>query len=201
MDTSDLLDKYRYVLVEHSDWSEYVIEHFVERMEEVGIHVTRDNVRKRNKVSVFFSGFGSQGDGACFNGGVADWDKFLIAHGIYDINHVWLKTCDTYAQWYQSGHYYHEKSLGYELDTTSNAESDLVYLEDECSTDLITAIHKVQYDSFNMVSFENELQEIVEGYCKELYKELEDEYEYLTSDEVVLEWINENVTLEEEQQS
>ncbi len=53
----DLIDKYRDVLVGHGDWYESVYEHFKEMMSVIGIRVDK----------VYFSGFWSQGDGACFD--------------------------------------------------------------------------------------------------------------------------------------
>lgn len=52
-----ILEKHRYLNVEHDDWSEYCIELQAEEMEEHGF--VSPEIR--------FSGFSSQGDGACFD--------------------------------------------------------------------------------------------------------------------------------------
>ena len=65
-----LIDKHRDVNVDY-EWWDYTHENFKEQMKEIGVHVEK----------IYFSGFYSQGDGACFDGRVADWPKFLEAAG------------------------------------------------------------------------------------------------------------------------
>ena len=55
---TSLLEKYRYINVEFDKWWDCVESDFKEDMLLVGIDVDR----------IFFSGFSSQGDGACFVG-------------------------------------------------------------------------------------------------------------------------------------
>jgi hypothetical protein len=56
--SESLIDKYRHINVEHVEWWDSEYDCFKQDMAEVGIEV--DNI--------YFSGFWSQGDGACFEG-------------------------------------------------------------------------------------------------------------------------------------
>lgn len=69
-----------------SDFAEYVIESFVQGLEEAGIEMdTRPvklmNGKTRHDPVVYWSGFWSQGDGACFAGYVRDIAKWCASVG------------------------------------------------------------------------------------------------------------------------
>jgi hypothetical protein len=67
----EILDKHRHYNTEHLDWWDGVYDCFKTDMADIGIDVDR----------MYFSGFYSQGDGACFEGSVDDWPKFLESLG------------------------------------------------------------------------------------------------------------------------
>ena len=64
------IDKYRHINVDGIDWWEYIENEFIESMELVGIDVSK----------IYFSGFWSQGDGACFDGRIGNTKLFLDKH-------------------------------------------------------------------------------------------------------------------------
>jgi hypothetical protein len=115
-----VLDKYRYVNTEHHEWWGCVYEDWKQRLEELGFF----------NIHIYFSGFASQGDGACFaarhNGG-----KITT-----------------------SGRYCHENTMRCD-------ESD-------------------------------QLLEFAKALACDIYKDLEKEYDYQTSDEAVSETIEIN---------
>lgn len=72
-----LLEKHRNTNIKHVEWWDGVYEQFVESCTEKGIRVDTHDVQTVGgktiaKPSVYFSGFWSQGDGACFEGRVDD---------------------------------------------------------------------------------------------------------------------------------
>jgi len=189
----EILDKYRQWNVEHSDWWDSTYECFRSDMEAIGVRV--DKMR--------FSGFWSQGDGACFDGGVEDWPLFLTSIGYSDAaliyaaeNFDWRMECkhDHYL-------YCHHKSVAYDAcinlpDGVGDHYFADRYLEwgpdDIRTATLMTVLGK--YSSNDLAE---EFGTIFENYMLDLYKMLYQEYEYLTSDEVVLESLEANERLEE----
>lgn len=191
----EILDKYRdWNVSEGIDWWDTTIEQFVEDMAEKGIITDTEKV--------WFRGFWSQGDGACFAGSL-DTMKFFAAHpdvleGFPNHKHMIEVGGDDFSiQVKQDGRYSHE----YTMSLTLMYDVDL---EDHFDTD--TALGKWAYEQHDkgiddeLHDFEDAVLEIVRGYAKTLYKNLEEEYEYLTSDEAVKEAIeaNELWTPEEE---
>lgn len=174
-----LLDRYRDINVEHIDWWEYVYENFKEDMKGQGIDVDR----------MYFSGFWSQGDGACFDGSLDDVQLFLgknfkpdeypmIRKLLGDGGTVVLKV-------EHSGHYYHENCISYGLD------ADRLEHCVKTPTDFHEQIVE-QWDKeldTEIVDFEKQSVEIFKTHMRTLYRTLEKEYDYLTSDEAVQETV------------
>jgi hypothetical protein len=124
--------------------------------------------------NIFFSGFNSQGDGACFTG------KFSYTKGLLnkikknyshepELIQIASKLHELYRKSFYTvsgtithkGRYFHERSMSLDIDTYYN---DL----------------KGQVD-------ENEWLDIIADFASWIYKKLESEYDYLTSDEQVAE--------------
>jgi len=53
-----ILNNYSNINIDYEDWYHYTLEHYTEELEKIGLH----------SVKIEFSGFFSQGDGACFTG-------------------------------------------------------------------------------------------------------------------------------------
>ncbi len=176
-DQQAILDKHR---DSDDDWWDYVYEDFKRDMEEIGIEVDR----------IYFSGFWSQGDGACFEGRVSDWPKFLISitapsRWMYEDIHACLSvSCQ------HSGHYYHYNSVKFDCDFDGfNA-----YKEGSLRWHAMEALNEECNEEIE--DFFNQCEEAFKDHMKDLYKSLERAYDYLHSDEYVLERLIESEELE-----
>ena len=160
-----VLDKNRDWNVEGFDWFEYTIDDAKTIGNLLGIDID----------DVFFSGFWSQGDGACFTGsfchtknivknitehvGGTDKELIQIAKEIQELFRKSFYMANGTIK--HTGHYNHERSMS-------------IYLSD--------------YDIKGSAD-DREWADVFADFAKWIYKRLEEEYEYLTSDEVVAESI------------
>jgi hypothetical protein len=171
----ELLDKHREINVDHGDWCDYIWDDFVLEMIKKGIHAEDMNYR----------GFWSQGDGASFTGKI-DISVFLKVH---DLEHQYLgathfaSTDELPARLVRSGRFPHEGSI--ELDMDCDGWND--YTEGDLRHATYDTLYEILQDEWK--ELEEDILKISRGYMRELYRNLEKEYEYLTSDEVVWETI------------
>lgn len=185
-----LLEKHRNTNVEWWEWWDSVYEQFVESCTEKGIEVDTHTIetmsgKQAQRHSIYFSGFWSQGDGACFDGRVNDWPKFLVACGRTDLVTMYEKLdCSLVLSWRHGGHYYHSGCTSFESDlyieNPFDEEDDVLQ---HATWDTITENGDV------FVRLEDDFIKYVRGLMDKLYKDLEEEHDYLTSDEVVVEYI------------
>jgi hypothetical protein len=188
--SEELLEKYRHFNVEHTDWWDYIYEDFKERMSHVGVAV--DNI--------YFSGFWSQGDGACFEGRIDDMQAYLTKHFPEPDCYPYIKKLidaggTIMFNLQHRGHYYHENSI------TASINADEFWQVMSTPTEFHEQIIK-QWDeqlSQEIGEFETDVLTQLQGYMRELYRDLEAEYDHLTSDEAVAEAIeaNELTTIDE----
>jgi len=178
----ELLETHRYINVDHDNWWDCVYADFTEDMREVGIDVRR----------MYFSGFCSQGDGACFEGGFANTKTYLDKHHVDQypmIRKLLEHDGSVYADSSRTGRYYHSNSV-----TISVESGERFYHVLECPTEFHEQIAD-QWDALldnELTDFEREVAEQWRTYMDELYRRLEAEYDYLTSDEAVWETIEAN---------
>lgn len=171
-----LLEKYRECNVEYEDWYEYVYQDFTEDMEAIGVRV--DNI--------YFSGFWSQGDGACFEGKVENDETFLKNFQGYPmLNNLVRNGGAIDLSVSHSGHYYHSNSISwsYEVETFKQ----VVPAPTEFHEKVISLMDE-ELD-IEASKFEDEAVEFLKDKMGKLYNKLSDEYDHLTSDEVVAETI------------
>lgn len=175
-----LIERYRDFNVDGVAWWDCVYHDFTEDMVEAGIHV----------YDMSFSGFWSQGDGASFTGYINDNKKFLEQHGL-TVSYPWMtKLLEmggdfTLEVERTSHHYVHENTVGVTLSHTDMFTHVLP------RDDLRSAIAE-QWDNLLEAEYNticDAATDIIRGYCRELYRRLEETYEYLTSDEAVWEAI------------
>ena len=153
------------------DWSEFSREYWQDdKLPELGF----DNAQ------IAFSGFWSQGDGASFTATV-NAGKFIKAHKLTRrfrrlvniLQHGWSVIGRVYRT---SHHYSHEYTVTTEMET--DYYSDNTKRQDRVETQV------------------KELEEIilseVRDLSRQIYRELEKEYEYLVSDEAIAETIRSN---------
>lgn len=183
---NDVLEKRRYWNVDYESWYEHLIDDFKEDMAELGVAVNQ----------VYFSGFYSQGDGACFDGRIDDKTKLFALpefaeyaalkegeHGLYSVS------------WYSRGRYCHEESLNFSFSLNQENEP----WERNYDNPLRYQVDKIAYDDAMalMAKFEPAFTEWVKSKCRELYSTLEEEYDYQTEDEQVIESLIANDCLNE----
>jgi hypothetical protein len=179
------LDNYRDINVDHAWW--YATYEMIEQAATIlGIEIGQKPVKLMNgetryNPAIYFSGFYSQGDGACFEGTYsyakgavkaikAEFPSDETLHRIAaDLQAVQAKEFYLLeADVTHRGHYYHYNSVDIE-----------VYRSDDQYRDLVDGS-------------ESGITEALRSFCKWIYKRLNDEYDYLTSDEVIKETIESN---------
>lgn len=144
----------------HDEWSQEVIENWKEKLQVMGFF----------SPTIYFRGFGSQGDGACFD---AIPDLVMLA------KYLGIETGEV-----ESSIYNHSLSGEIVKVGSSNIYShentrDFQLLLDEALSPAL-------------LSFEEKGEELRERVCKEIYKELEEEYDGLTSDEAIIDTLEVN---------
>jgi len=181
--TKEMLDHYRDINVMHDDWDEDVKNDFTAKLATKGIVAD----------AVYWTGFWSQGDGACFEGYVDDMTLFMDTHFTADEYPMvrMLAQQDSRAihiTCRHVGRYYHYKAVSINIEVEEFSQH--MDTPSEFHEQIIQS-----YDtklSFELVPFEKDVVEIFEDYMKDLYKDLEAQYEYLTSDKAVKEAIIDN---------
>ena len=132
---------------------------------------------------LYFSGFWSQGDGACFEGsyeyvkggakavkdetGGTDKDLLAIAYGLQDVQRRNFYALSASVK--QSGHYCHEFCT--QIDVADNRDNAPWQVSDET---------------------EEAIKDLLRDFMRWIYRNLEKEYEYQTSFEAVAETIEAN---------
>jgi len=171
------IDKYRDVLVGWEDWSEHIKHDFKVEMLKIGITVG----------DVYYSLHGGQGDGACYEGHVYDWGLYLLHLG-YDnptLHHI--ADAEWKLSWKQAGLYTHERSVVYD---------DQIWFSlnpyDEEEEPMRHDMWRNVMNTFDLLGICEEIKEGLRKGMKGLYRKLLEEYDHLTSDEVVSEWMNSN---------
>ena len=173
-----LIDRYRDINTDH-EWWDSTYECFKERMEAIGIEVDQ----------MYFSGFWSQGDGACFEGQVSNWGLFLKSLGI--TNGVLVEFARDH--WAFSvkhrGHYYHENCTVFDADMPNPDGEDDEWFIERYSPYEVNDFRSVAWlavlKEFDFSSMEKTFRDAFKDHMRQLYKDLEAEYDDLTSDEAV----------------
>jgi hypothetical protein len=181
-----LLEKYRYINVEHNNWWDYVESDFTEDMKQVGIEVDK----------IYFSGFWSQGDGACFVGSLDNALTYLNHHHVDQFPMLRKLIEMGGSVWATSDHrgrYYHSSSV------SINAECEAFWQCANPKSELQEAVIQRWDDMVDkeIVDFEAALAEQWRTYMNDLYTKLEEEHDYLTSDDAVWDTLVANDLIEE----
>lgn len=144
------------------EWYKYTIDDWKERLSEDG-YLDAD---------IHFSGFGSQGDGASFTAQM-DLVKWISSRPQYTELLPLIEEGDITAIIKRTSRQYSHKN-------TCSAEVEVDYHVDKTEVNVLAS------------ALEDELEEDRIRLCEELYRELGQEYDYLTSDEAVAETITIN---------
>ena len=189
----EILDKHRNWNVDDMDWWDSVYDIFKEDMHLIGINVYR----------MYFSGFSSQGDGACFEGWVDDWELFLKSLG--HTSPALIALADTGWRFHveHKGRYYHENCTRFDacLNTLdcNDAINDEEFAEvfSPYKSEIQTAAWMALIADYKREDLENQFEEAFKDHMRGLYNRLEEEFDRLTSDEAVLDSLDTNDMLTE----
>lgn len=189
----EILDSYRHWNTDIGEWWDGVYDQFKEDMRLVGIDVSR----------MYFSGFSSQGDGACFEGDVEDWSLFLQSLGYKDPAIVTLADTGWRFAVEHKGHYYHENCTRFDaclstLDSNdADDDEDFARSYSPYNSEIQTAAWMALIADYKRNDLEDQFEEAFKSHMRDLYNRLEVEYDDLTSDESVLESLVANDMLDE----
>lgn len=177
-----LIERHRGINTHH-DWWESTYDDFQTAMRQIGVEVDE----------MYFRGFWSQGDGACFDGAVREWHKFLpsvdpdynnsvlIAHAQRNFSF----SCKRNGHYY----YYHERSVWYDADLPLPESSiDMDFAEQYSPyplDDLRTMAWLAVLNHFTDTDLERDFRDVFTCNMQDLYDRLETDYDHLTSDEAV----------------
>lgn len=199
-DQQTILDKYRDVNL-CDDWWDGIYTDFVLDMQALGIHIdTRTQRTAKGHIweepDISFSGFSSQGDGASFAGRMYCSDLLCRMEKIPAAQEMYARyksDLDCHIVWSSKGHYCHSSSMKFDF------EYDLPDVDDDAPALRQAAQQQVrdEFDSVMEEFFEN-LKKEIKGHADDLYIKLEEENDYLSDDEQVLEALIANDMLEDE---
>ena len=168
------IDKMRLFNVEHIDWWDYTVDDF------------KENQKYFEADKVCFSGFCSQGDGAMFeyyqikNKLVNEFvDHTCSVHNISETKREILeKYLVGWGSGEHKGRYNHENCCDHDI---------LIEVDDSMNPDLFPNV--VRWIESFQHEFEEYVVNLYKDICRELYATLEKEYDYLTSDDSIVESI------------
>lgn len=160
------IDANRYVLVVDNFWSEFLVDDFVEELENIGF---RD-------VEINWSGFSSQGDGASFTSGWINIEKFLRSQKCFSKFRRYMPNGETLEysakiERHNGSRYYHENS---------------VYVSD--SWDVVNT-DKQEAMIHGILDI---IGEFVKCKSREIYRELEKAHDANTTDEAIADFLENN---------
>lgn len=182
-----LLDKYRDPL-DHN-WFEFLYECLRDDMAAIGVVVD----------GIGFSGFCSQGDGAYFAGHVDDAGAFLTAVGKPELKEFWEKHVDTQGtyRWEHRGRYCHDASVEFDPMGVLYAPNPFDEDDDPLRYAAWEAMYPYPVEGGPAYAARYDFADFLRGRMKKLYRDLEEEHDYLTSDGTTLEYILGDVILDE----
>lgn len=188
-----LIERHRDINVHWEDWHEAVREQVEEELAEIGFDMTQ----------MYFSGFWSQGDGACFEGTMSDWGKFCeqvpTFVAAFPFLTEYIKEQGASYGISHRGRDYHEHCTDHDYSSELEWElENLVVDPTDPEAQMLQALwtkalaEEGDTSGTQDVAVEGWLKEFFQDKMRDLYKRLEQEYNYLTSDDVVWELIEAN---------
>lgn len=164
------VENHRYINVEDIDWYDCIIFEWKEKLKKIGFI----------NPEIFFDGFGSQGDGACFTCDGIDVTK-LAEHLVMNRfitgkeKKRLIQLSDSFSLKIRGrGTIYSHKRTKY-----IDLETDLSFFFNKKDTDLVVKTREIA-------------EKLRLDLCDKIYKDLETEYEYLTSDDSVADTLRAN---------
>lgn len=184
---ADVIEKHRDINVDIHDWYECTIDDWKERLGEMGFY----------DPDIQFSGFWSQGDGASFTSRsvpgphtdpdvVEAWNNLVGAAALIGETITEDLRALAYGGVARTNHrYYHENTVSVDWNW-----DDPPYGNYELPTEGMKPFADALIASVER--YFEDLDERVRSLCRQIYDDLEKEYEYLTSDEAVEETLEAN---------
>jgi len=175
--SDDLIEKHRNINVTHQNWWESVENEIKEEQEALGVYVRH----------VYFRGFWSQGDGACFVGEIDNPKVFMEKHGLGPkfpwVSRLLEKGGTFRVEMTQSGRYVHSHSVSY----SCSIDTFLTLLDpQEPLMESIATVWDAELDK-EIPALEEAVGDIMRSAMDDAYRRLEQDHDYLTSDEQVRE--------------
>jgi hypothetical protein len=189
----EILDKHRHWNVDHIEWWDSIYDDFKHDMDKIGIEVHR----------MYFTGFCSQGDGACFDGRVFSWGDFLPSILRADPALITLAEQAWSFRVEHRGHYYHENCTVFTDDMACPSDycyselDEFVHAYSPYKTEIQNAVFLANLQEYDYDKLREEFEQEFKSHMRDLYNRLEVEYDALTSDESVLEALHANDMLDE----
>lgn len=169
---NELIEKYRYSQVEDSEWYKSTKEAFHQALELIGFY----------DINSYFTGFSSQGDGACFTG------RYAYERGGLKT----LKLTEPFFYW--KGMHELAKELQdlqrryfYRIEAKINRKGSLYYHSNTMGIEM-----ELNVSDFIFMEVEEQLLSIFRKIADLYYETLENYHDYLTSDESVKEFLESN---------
>ena len=160
------LNHYRYLNVDYADWDEYILEEEEKKLESLGY----------SDVNILYSGFWTQGDGACFTASI-DIKKWLEAHKLTNKYKLLYVNSELVTMTLIHNNYY--------CHSTTTELEDICYFQD-----LPEAKKEKLYRQVNEI--EKLILEEREELGDNIYKTLQQAYVTKISDEAVRDTIEAN---------
>jgi hypothetical protein len=175
------VDNLRDINVDFEDWHTCVLEDRVAKLEEYGFYTPK----------ILYSGFSSQGDGACFtatldNGGLLEFLTKTRQLSKYSTLVKAINKCEIYVNINitHNDRYMHAYSSDVSDDTEMQTNEEL--------TGTLLEEYTTWFQSF----FDRDSRNGRTGWyideCEDIYRHLQTEYEYMTDDSAIIETIKAN---------
>lgn len=156
------IEKNFYINVDYPDWCDFILEDWKIKLEKIGFE----------NIHIYYSGFCSQGDGACFD---ADIDIDKIANYLQSKNLINEEEKNKFVN-LQNDFYLTVKnglSAGrYCHENTRYVDLDCFYIEDE--------ENKIFLHNIELM-----IEELRVDLCKDIYQDLYKEFYFLVSDDAI----------------
>jgi hypothetical protein len=190
-DQQKILDKHRYELNFYESWWQDIYDKFAVDVNEHGYMVDTSSGRGERQC-IWFSGFSSQGDGACFEGRVWGWAKALEKYPAL----LSLRDAgDGMAlSWVSKGNYSHSNTL--DFSDTFEPKND--YREAEDRLRYLAREVQITEAEAEWAAFVKHTEKHVKELCDKLYRDLETGNDWLSDDEQVLETLIASDMLDDE---
>lgn len=172
-----VLENERYINVEDHFWHEYMLEEWEDKIETMGF----------NNPQISYTGFSSQGDGASFTCKDVDVLEFIRSQKAAKKFEMILKGIKAGAIVVNVSveridhHYYHENTVRGDVEVLQNSISDKVF-NNEFHNNVVS-------EGGALCAL---LTETVRSLSKQIYRDLEQEYDALTTDEAIIDTIEAN---------